>query len=66
MTRTSLIKVGVPLCASIVLAIWWYSSGNASPSVETTLVSGMTCDDDDLHPCLQPWTGGVRSPLDGM
>ena len=44
MTHTSLIRIGAPLCASIVLAIWWYSSGNASPSVETTPVSGMTCD----------------------
>ena len=44
MTRTSLIGLGLPLCAGIVLAIWWYTFGNASPSVETTPVSGMTCD----------------------
>src|SRR6185295_3181201 len=44
MTRTSLIRIGLLLCASIVLAIWWYTSGNASPSVETTQESEMTCD----------------------
>jgi sulfatase modifying factor 1 len=44
MTRMSLIRIGLPLCASIVLAAWWYSSGHTSPSVTTTPVSGMTCD----------------------
>ena len=44
MTQASLIRLGLPLCASIFLAVWWNSSDNASPSVETTPVSGMTCD----------------------
>src|SRR5258705_12613424 len=43
-TPRSLIRIGLPLCASIVLAIWWYTSSHATPSVETTPVSGMTCD----------------------
>jgi sulfatase modifying factor 1 len=43
-THTFLIGLGLLLCASIVLAAWWYISDNAGPSVATTPVSGMTCD----------------------
>jgi formylglycine-generating enzyme len=43
-TRTSLIRLGLSLCASIVLGVWWYTSGSATQSVTTTPESGMTCD----------------------
>ena len=43
-TRTSPIWMWLSLCGSIVLAAWWYSSGNSHSSVTITPLSGMTCD----------------------
>jgi len=43
-TRTSVIGIGLALCAGIALALWWYTSGETSSSVTTTPVSSMTCD----------------------
>jgi hypothetical protein len=43
-SRTAVLTLGLALCASIVLAAWWYSSGKTFSSVGTTPLSGMTCD----------------------
>lgn len=44
MPRAVVIILGLVLCASIALGVWWYDSGMTSSSVAPSRLSGMTCD----------------------
>jgi len=50
-TRTALIRIGLPLRASIVLTAWWYTFGNTRPLA----VQSATLDQKPERDFLRLW-----------